>query len=209
MLRPFCAGLLLLSTVWAQDLPKFKKPLPSRTQILKMGWDEFESWCGENLAQWGEAQVDEMAGHYRDWRDEATAAEASNLTGAEALRLDVAVKAVNRWQFSRCQAAGAYKGGSIYAHLGPREEASLADAKHLSVLAWKSEPKDKLEWPVSYQRMALEPIKGSADLKRSLKAEEAFLNQAIAEVKKLPVGAQVPFQKFMESVGGISPNSRG
>jgi hypothetical protein len=209
MLRRFCIGLLLVSTVCAQDLPKFKKPLPARAQILKMGWDGFEGWCGDNLAQWGEAQVDEMAGHYRDWRDEATAAEAGHLTGAEALRLDAAVKAVNRWQYSRCLAAGIYRGGSIYSHLGPREEASLADVKHQAVLGWKNSPQDKLEWPVSYQRMGDQPLKGSAELKQTLKEEEGFLTQAIAQVKKLPPGARVPLQKFMLNIGDISPGSRG
>jgi hypothetical protein len=209
MLRSFFLGLLLVGAVGAQEMPKFKQPLPPRAQILKLGWDGFQTWCMDNLDPWGEAQVDEMARNYRDWRDGANAEDAANLTGKDLIQLDTAVKAVNRWQQSRYAVAGLHKGGSIYSHLGPRREAALADVRYRCLMDWKVRTPLQDVWPKSYQALAKKPIQANGELKRRLIEEGALLRQAIDKVKQLPSGPRWPLQRFLLKVGEINPNSRG
>lgn len=135
-----------------------QKTLAPRAEICRLGWAKFELWCLENV-EGGEAGIDAMALHYRDLRDEATTNQANRLTGPEALQLDVAVKAVTNWLYARSLAAGAYKGGSIYSHLGPRLTAQLADVKHECVLDWSSSADTPTnQWPESYEDMASQPL---------------------------------------------------
>ena len=205
-------GLMAFSLA-AQDLPKCKKPLPPRAEICRLGWAKFELWCLENV-EGGEAGIDAMALHYRDLRDEATTNQANRLTGPEALQLDVAVKAVTNWLYARSLAAGAYKGGSIYSHLGPRLTAQLADVKHECVLDWSSSADTPTnQWPESYEDMAsqpLIPLTGDPKaLQAALKQEAFALQEASKQVRKLRGSARQKLQKFMLVQGeNLNPNSR-
>jgi hypothetical protein len=202
---------LLVLAAPAQDLPKCKQPLPARAEICRMGWSRFQSWCMENV-EGGEAGIDAMARHYRDLRDEVGGQE-SRLSPPQAQQLEMTEKVVTQWLYARSRAGGAYKGGSLYAHLGPRLTAELADVKFECISDWGSSADGTSQWPLSYQSMAREPLKpllgNGGELKAALKDEEAALQEACKQVRKLPGSARHKMQKFLLQVAErLDPNSR-
>lgn len=203
--------LALSACLAAQDLPQFKKALPARAEICRMGWGKFQTWVMSNLSDWNEANVDRMAEHYRDLLDEASAAEAGKLTGPEALQLEAAVKAVTAWFYQRCRCGGYYKGGSIYAHMAPRLEAELADVKHQAVTAWKEDPGvgPGNRWPEGYAAMAEKKLPDDKEFQRLGKEEASLLQEACKQVRKLPNAGRYRLQEFMLRLGeSLEPNSR-
>lgn len=178
-----------------------------------MGWPKFFSWSLEN-AEGGEAGIDTMAEHYADLRDEASTDKASKLKGPEALQLEATVKAVRLWLYRRAEVGGAYKGGSLYSHLGPRLTAELADVKAQCIEEWgnSADPMPN-RWPKSYQDMASAPLKSATgdpqNLKPALKEEATTLQEACTQIRKLPSPARQLMQKFVLDVGDrVDPNSR-
>ncbi len=180
-----------------------------------MGWPKFQTWVADNLVDWGEAQVDQMAILYSSVRDEATTDEARRLSGPEALQLESTVKAVTAWIYKRCRVGGFYKGGSIYGHLAPRQVADLADVKYQCVLDWGTSggPAPTASWPLSYKAMAKAPLSipgnDNWEFQQLLKDEATSMQEACKQVRKLPAPARQIMQKFVLTFGeNINPNSR-
>lgn len=192
--------VLLSSAVWAQGLPKFDAPLPSKDKILQMHYSGFNDWATQHAPASNEMDYDGIAAYYAGLR---TKANAAGLADKPTLR--AATSAVRKWSDAYYSALYDYMGGgTLYTHSGNRSEAALADVEAQALERWVVPPKPagRLEshsFAHNYPKAPDEP-EYRAKYAKSSAAEAKALHEAQSAIAKLPLGARTVFERYIYRV---------
>lgn len=199
MKRLFLA-FLLTSCVWAQDLPKFDVPAPTRAEVLKMRYVGLSKWADQHAQTMNEAEADALAGWYARIRLEANQPLTKGKPG-----LVQAMKDLNAWNDEYYQALYLYMGGgTLYTHSGNRSVASLADVEAEAARAW-SQPGGKTPKGRPFAQQYPDWSKSGQDqaaLKKAVTREGVAFQKALGSILKLPIGAREILASYLDRTSG-------
>ena len=199
MKRLLCA-LLLTGWVWAQDLPRFDVPAPSRAEVLKMRYVGLSQWADQHARTMNEAEADSLAAWYAKIRLEAN----RGLTRGKPALVQ-AMKDLHAWNDEYYQTLYLYMGGgTLYTHSGNRSVASLADVEADAANAW-SQPGGKTPKGRAFAQQYPDWSKGDHDqarLKQAMAREGAAFQKAVRSMLKLPSGPREILATYLDRTSG-------
>ena len=174
---------------------KFKAPLPEKSEIAKMGYEEFNDWALEHLADNGysEATADQIAIGYADIKTEANREAATQIPDKISEKIFLAGGQVDEWQTGRLGTMYIYHGGDTrYVHALARDHAYLMDTVGHAIDKWQTpgQPANFLDVDALAFRGADKPGTeiSATEWQEQLAMERAFLAEAIGATAKLPSG---------------------